>query len=244
MKKEEKILIVTPFENCNFKFDYQLTRKINKPKEFPHNMQLDNMRLLQEKYYPLFDGEAAIYLKDAEFVEFEYLLYKIRYRHMGTDLVNLGYRIMLCNPHFTKEQLFDCLHHIAINFIQIPTNLPKLNATIYKQGYSTFMEKNRKRIEIGVEQITSIPFRGKIKKCKIVYNSDYELTTDEKRELANKVQGQDKSSNTLEEIYSTFINWDSEEKPTQINIAKKLGIHENTVKNYWKQVKQKASVPI
>lgn len=253
MKKEEKTLIITPFEGSNLQVEYNFKpKKGNKLKPFPHNMQLDNTKVLQEENYHLFDGDAAIYLKDAKYIKFDHLLYDIPYFKMGTKMKILGYKIMLCNPHFAKEQLFDCLYHIFVEFCQIPKtkrliqHVKKLGMnTSFIEGNKKFIEENRNRIEIGVEQIMSIPFKRYIKKeNKVIFNPDYELTTDEKRELANKVQGQDKSSHTLEEIYITLLNWDAEEKPTQINIAKKLGIHKNTVKNYWKQVKEKASVSI
>jgi len=250
MKKEEEkeTVIIEPFEGCNFQVEVNIPKKkeASKLKPFPHNMQFNNMQLLQEKYYHLFDGDAAIYIKDAEYIEFDYLLYDIPFFKMGNKMKILGYRIMLCNPHFSEKQLYECLHHTAVNFIHIPKDKPKLTATIYKEGYFTFMEKNRKRIEIAAEQIMNKPFKGKIKKQpKMIYNPDYDLTTQDKREVANELQGNKKSNNTLEQIYTTLLNWNKEEgKVTQKKIAAKLDKSESTIQTYWKTAKQELSTTI
>lgn len=253
MNKEEKTIIIEPFEECNFKVSYRIKKKKgNKLRPFPHNMQLDNMQLLQEKNYHLFNGDAAIYLKDAEYIKFDHLLYDLPFFKVGEKFIILGYKIMLCNPHFTKEQLIDCLYHIFVHFCHIPKtknlidHVKRLGNNIsFIEGNKRFTEENRNRIEIGAEQIMNEPFKGKIKKHpKVIYNPDYDLSTEEKREISSKLIGTNKTDNRLEEIYTTYINWNSEEKPTQENIAKKLGVHKNTVKNYWKQVKEKVSMAI
>ncbi len=74
----EGLLTIKPFEGSNLEVKFNIERKKgSKLKPFPHNMQLNNKHLLQEKYYHLFDGEAAIYLKNAEYINFSRLLFDI-----------------------------------------------------------------------------------------------------------------------------------------------------------------------
>ncbi|WP_081212070.1 helix-turn-helix transcriptional regulator [Salegentibacter sediminis] len=253
MKKEEKTLIIEPFEGCNFQTEYQLKpKKRNTLKPFPHNMQLDNTKLLQEENYHLFNGDAAIFLKDAEYIRFDHLLYDLPFFKMGTKLKIIGYKIMLCNPHLTQEQLYNCLYHIFVEFCQIPKtknliqHVKKLgNNESLIEGNIKFTEENIERIKKAAGQIMSKPYKGNIKKqSKVIFNPDYELTEQEKRDLANKVQGKEKSNNRIEEIHFTIVNWDSEEKPTQKNVAKKLGVSERTVRTYWKDAKEKLALTI
>ncbi len=157
----------------------------------------------------------------------------------------IGYNIMNCNPQFTEEQLVDCLHYIAAYFIHIPDDLPKHNAYIYKLGYTEFMKRNLERIKIGASQIFSIPYKGRIeKRNQVIFNPDYELTKEEKTEIRNKVLGENRRKNRVKEIYSTLLNWDSEDKPTQKNVAAKLDVSLRTIKTYWKPAKEKLKLSI
>lgn len=229
-------------------------------------MQTDNMQLLQEKNYHLFNGGAAIYLEKAKYIRFDHLFYNIptfkvgknkkeklkNFFKMGRYMMILGYKIMLCNPHYTEKQLFDCLYHIFVEFCPIPKtknlvqHVKKLGNNISLiEGNIKFTEENRRRIEIGAEKVINKPYRGWIKKQpKVIFNPDYELTEEEKREISNKIVGSRKSSKTLEKVYLTLLNWDAEEKPTQKNIAKKLNKSERTIKNYWKPAKEKLNMAI
>ncbi|MEG9326548.1 hypothetical protein V6B16_01245 [Salinimicrobium catena] len=250
MKKEEKeTLLIKPFEGCDLqvKVDLKKNKKRNRIKPFPHNMQLDNMHLLQQENYHRFNGEAAIYLEKVKYIRFDHELYDIPFYNMGKKLKFIGYRIMLCNPHFTQEQLIDCLYHIFVEFCQIPQNKNNIERVKKLGNYKSltvgnikFTEENRRRIEIGAEEIMQTPFQGWIgKQAKVIYNPDYDLTNQEKKELANELLGSRKSRNTLEKIYSTLANWDSKEKPTQKNIARELDISLRTIKRYWKPAKEK-----
>ena len=265
MKEEEKTLIIKPFYGSNFKVKVNIPKKKkgSKLKPFPHNMQFNNMHLLQENNYHLFNGDAAIYLKDAEYIKFDHLLYDLPvskngkklkdFFNNGTYMKTVGYKIMLCNPHYTEKQLFDCLYNIFVHFVHIPKTknliqyVKKLgNNKSFIEGNIRFTKENIKRIEIAASQVYNKPFKGKIKKQpKIIYNPDYDLSTQEKRKLANELQGNKKSNNTLEQIYTALLNWNKEEgKVTQKKIAAKLGVSKRTIQTYWKTAKQELSTTI
>jgi len=258
IKEEEKeTVIIEPFEGCNFQVEVPIpkNKKENKPRPFPHNMQTNNMQLLQKKYYHLFDGDAAIKVESEEHIEFNYKLFKdaqieilktkYPYNKMGKYLIIIGYDIMNCNPHFTEKQLFDCLYHIFVYYIQIP-QLRNIIATSEKLGNICFTEKNRIRVEKAASQVYNKPFKGKIKKQpKTIFNPDYDLTGKERLIVSGELNGKKKVENRIKEIYNTLLNWNPKEgKPTQVKIAKKLGVHKNTVKNYWKESKQMLSTTI
>jgi hypothetical protein len=252
MKKEEETLIIEPFEGCNFKVEVNLKslkkKKGSKLRPFPHNMQLNNKHLLQEKYYHLFDGDAAIYLKDAQYINFSRSLFNIPFEEMGKPMIIIGYNIMNCNPHFTEEQLYDCLHHIASYYIQIPDDVQWLNAYILELGYTEFMKKNLERIKKAASQVYNTPYKGSLeKRNQVIFNPDYvnnECFIEERTEIRNKVVGKNRRKNRVKEIYSTLLNWDSEEKPIQENVAKKLGVSKRTVATYWQPAKEKLKLPI
>lgn len=258
MKKNTKVsadregkITLKPFKE--FGCDLEVKINIEKIKgsgirQFPHNMQTNNKHLLQEKYYHLFDGEAAIYLKDVEYINFSNSLFNISFEEMGKPMKIIGYNIMNCNPHFTEEQLYDCLHYIAAFYIQIPDYLPRLNAYIYKIGYTAFEKKNLERIKEGASQVYNTRFKGSIeKRNQVIFNPDYEdneLFIKEKAEIRNKILGKNRSENRVDEIYSTLLNWNSDEKPTQKNVAAKLDVCLRTVKTYWKPAKEKLKLSI
>ena len=246
-------IIINPFYGSDLEVRLTIEKIKNKAKPFPHDMQTNNKKLLQEKYYHSFDGEAAIYVKNEEYIAFSHKLFKdyqeslVKHKknkqpffNTGAFLVQIGYDIMNCNPHFTEKQLYDCLYHIFYNYVQIPTYLYNLTTDVIRRGNKAFTDENTERVVNAAKQVFEEPFKGKIqRKNQIIYNPDYDLTPEEIIIVRNELLGKKRSDERLNQIYETYINWNPEDgKPTQKNIAKKLEVHVNTIKNYWKEVKE------
>jgi hypothetical protein len=237
-------LVIEPFYDSDLKVSIKVDRITNRVRPFPHNMQTNNMQLLEESNYHLFNGDAAIY-DEVEYISFSHLVYDIPFFKMGQKMIIIGHKIMQCNPHFTPTQLQDCLYHIFVYYCQIPKT-KKLVQHVEKIGNIQFTEDNRKRIEKAVEQVMSTPFIGSTKKkSKVIYNPDYDLTTQERREVANEFIGRIKSERKVEQIFELIKNWDKEKRnPTQKNIAAKLDVSLRTIKTYWRSVNEKLDVAI
>ena len=233
---------INPFEGSDLEVRLKIVYKKNKAKPFPHDMQTDNKKLLQDKYYHSFDGDAAIYVKNEEYIRFRHLLFNLTYENKSSQLKYIGYRIMLCNPDFTEDQLFDCLHHIAVNYIRIPEDKQGITDYIEKIGYTEFERRNLNRIKEGVSQVFNEPFTDKLKrKNQIIYNPDYDLTPEEIVIVRNELLGKIRTSTTLNKIYNTLLNWNhkNDGKPTQKNVKEKIGkISLRTIKSYWHEAKE------
>lgn len=238
-------ITLNPFEDSDFEITLkkkEYKKPPTKEKPFPHNLQFTNMHLLEKEHYHKFNGEVAIHLKKVEYLDFKGLLYDKKlnkYHKMGPYLKMMGYRIMYCNPHYTEKQLYDCLAHIFNEFVHIPKSDNLLDS--YAHRNEDFAASNYKRIEIGANEVYNDTINLRIPRVnKTIYNPDYDLTPDERTDLGNKLRGGDKRVKNLEKIYQTYINWDySKGKRIQKNIAKEMGMHRNTLGNYWEELMNK-----
>lgn len=77
------------------------------------------------------------------------------------------------------------------------------------------------------------------KKRRMFYNPDYKFSTKEKRAILNKAIGEHKIKLKLEKLTKILDNWDFENlgKITQVKIADISGLHINTIKNSYNEIK-------
>lgn len=207
---------------------------------FPHDMQTNNSRLIEKEAYKLMDGDAAIYLPECPAIDFKQMIYKkVDYFNMGKRLMGLGHRIWICNPHFTAEQLFDCLYYYFLNFVEVPERDRDRISKWKKYGDNfrkDFAKANQEFIINTAIKVSSSAFKSSIPtKSKVVFNPDYNLTAVEKQQVSAELMAQVKKGDTVNRLIHVVQSIKG--KVTQKAVAIESGMGIATIKRYWKQIK-------
>lgn len=140
-------------------------------------------------------------------------------------LYKIGESIVLLNQHMTEGDLLDYLHSVVKIKRIFPNGLSDF--TLIKISENVF-----KDIDYEKELIPNT-------KRKILFSDDFEyknkkdIINKKKRTITNKEIGKIKSEQTEENIYNTIIDWSSNKKITQKEIAKELNLNEKTIRRHW-----------
>lgn len=131
-------------------------------------------------------------------------------------------RAILINPGASLDKLVNYIHECNKCSCEVP--LPKSEVTIICNN----VYKNRKNIKLKPN-----------KPRRIIFNDNYNLTTNEKRDIVNKELGKMKSDKTKQKIYIIIEDWDFETygKINQKKVSELSGVGLRTVKRYWSEFK-------
>ena len=172
-------------------------------------------------------SDATDYIDNEDFLVFKekvdtttvFLKKNVKQGSKHNYLCSVCQNILYLNPHLEKPKLFLFMKKVAeIGGIQI------LEKDLNKIIDNYFEYKNNN---------TLIPNRNK--KRRIIFNKNSKLSKTEKIGISNKENGKLRSENTLNKILECINKGITKQK----DIANELKMNISTIRNYWKQIKNK-----
>ena len=135
----------------------------------------------------------------------------------NTILIAIAYQIKALNKGITYDTLFSLIRSINADHCSIPLSLTEVNSIV----------------SYAINQEDPEPIKNAERR--FVFNSDYDLTTKEKRQGVIKIINQDRIGKSKLKIEKAIEDWDfiTDNIITQKGLASKAKMNIKTIKKYY-----------